>query len=127
MILIDIFTAVFCTIGVFFFFAGSLGLVRFKDLFSRLHALTKADNVGLGFIMVGLLPQSTSVLDAIQLVLIWLLVMLASAAGSFLIAKQQLIENPELLSQLSTLENSPEPVSKSLNSDVSINQPKVKG
>ena len=36
-------------IGVFFYAAGSLGLLRFQDAELRLHALTKADNVGLGF------------------------------------------------------------------------------
>lgn len=36
--------------GAFFFTAGTLGLLRFSDLRSQLHALTKADNLGLGLI-----------------------------------------------------------------------------
>lgn len=34
--------------GVLFFVAGTVGLLRFPDVFSRLHAVTKADTVGLG-------------------------------------------------------------------------------
>lgn len=41
-------------VGAFFFITGSLGLVRFADLPSRLHAITKADTVGLMFIVMGL-------------------------------------------------------------------------
>jgi len=34
--------------GAVFFLAGTLGLLRFPDVYTRLHALTKADNLGLG-------------------------------------------------------------------------------
>jgi hypothetical protein len=33
--------------GLVFFVAGSIGLLRLPDVYSRLHALTKADNLGL--------------------------------------------------------------------------------
>ena len=36
--------------GLAFYAAGSLGLLRFPDTASRLHALTKADNLGLGLV-----------------------------------------------------------------------------
>ncbi|MFT6310066.1 MAG: multicomponent Na+:H+ antiporter subunit G [Porticoccus sp.] len=74
--------------GLFFFLAGSIGLLRFPDVFCRLHALTKADNLGLGLIVFGVLPQAASVFDALQLILIWLLVMVAGAVGCYLIANQ---------------------------------------
>ncbi len=82
----DIFTIVTSVAGLYFFAAGSLGLLRFPDVFSRLNALTKVDNLGLGLIAVGLVPQVTSGFDAIQLVVIWILVMISSAVTSFLIA-----------------------------------------
>ena len=47
--------------GAFFFLAGTVGLLRFPDSLTRLHALTKADNLGLGLIVLGLLPQADSV------------------------------------------------------------------
>ena len=39
---------IFILSGLTFFIAGSIGLLRLPDVYSRLHALTKADNVGFG-------------------------------------------------------------------------------
>jgi multicomponent Na+:H+ antiporter subunit G len=73
--------------GAFFYLAGTVGLLRFPDAYTRLHALTKADNLGLVLVIIGLLPQVPSVLMGLKLVLVWLLVMLSSAAVSQLIAR----------------------------------------
>lgn len=73
--------------GVFFFLAGTVGLLRFPDTLTRLHALTKADNLGLGLVVLGLLPRAGSVLASLKLVLVWLLVLLASSSVSLLIAR----------------------------------------
>lgn len=74
-------------LGLFFFFAGSLGLLRLPDLHSRLHALTKADNLGLGLVCIGLSVVLQSWLIALKLLLIWLLVLAASAAATLLLAE----------------------------------------
>jgi len=73
--------------GLVFFVAGSAGLLRFPDTLTRLHALTKADNVGLGLIVLGLLPQVDGVLTGLKLIAIWALVLFGSAAVSQLIAR----------------------------------------
>lgn len=86
MTLWDIFTLVTCSAGLFFFAAGTVGLLRFPDGFTRLHALTKADNLGVGLIAIGLSPQVSSVFDGLQLLLIWVLVLASSAVTSFLVA-----------------------------------------
>ena len=91
----DIFTIVAICAGGFFFLAGSVGLLRFPDTFTRLHALTKADNLGLGLVVVGLLPQVDSLSTAFKLVLIWFLVLLGSATVSQLIARAVRREGPK--------------------------------
>jgi len=73
--------------GAFFFLAGTVGLLRFPDTLTRLHALTKADNLGLGLVVLGLLPRTGSVVAGFKLILVWLLVLLASSAVSQLIAR----------------------------------------
>ena len=88
MIVANVFTIVFTSSGLFFFIAGTLGLLRFPDVFSRLHALTKADNLGLGMIILGVLPQVANAFDAAQLILIWFLVMYGGAVSCFLVANQ---------------------------------------
>src|SRR5512136_2574602 len=83
----DIFTIVAILTGAFFFLAGTVGLLRFPDTLTRLHALTKADNLGLGLIVLGLLPQVDGVLNGLKLVAIWLLVLLSGADAGQLIAR----------------------------------------
>jgi multicomponent Na+:H+ antiporter subunit G len=59
----------------------------FPDTLTRLHALTKADNLGLGLVVLGLLPQAASPRDGLKLISIWLLGLLAGATVSQLIAR----------------------------------------
>lgn len=73
--------------GAVFFLAGTLGLLRFPDVYTRLHALTKADNVGLGLMIAGLAVQATSWALVGKLLLIWVLVLLAGASVAQLIAR----------------------------------------
>ena len=77
-------------LGALFFCAGTVGLLRFPDVFTRLHALTKADNLGLGLICLGLAWQAKTLTIALKLAVIWLLVLLGSAVSCPLIARYAL-------------------------------------
>ena len=79
--------ALLAVTGVAFYIAGTVGLLRFPDTFTRLHALTKADNLGLGFIVLGMILQSSSFSGAAKLVLIWLLALLVGSSACFLIGR----------------------------------------
>ena len=83
-------SAALLIIGGLFFLAGTLGLLRFPDVYTRLHALTKADNVGLGLIVAGLAIQAASWTIVLKLVFIWLLVLLTGASVAYLVASSAL-------------------------------------
>jgi multicomponent Na+:H+ antiporter subunit G len=85
-LVLDIFTVLAVSAGAFFFLAGTVGLIRFPDALTRLHALTKVDNLGLGLVVLGLLPQANGLFGALKLVTIWLLVQLSGAIVTQLIA-----------------------------------------
>ncbi len=85
MSIYEILSILFCLIGGFFFLAGTLGLIRFPDTYCRLHALTKADNLGLGFIVIGLIFVSGSVPEVIKLSLIWFLALVGSSSACYFI------------------------------------------
>ena len=85
--LLDTFTVLAVLAGAVFFLAGTVGLLRFPDSLTRLHALTKADNLGLGLIALGLLPRAESTLGAFKLVAIWALVQLAGATTAQLVGR----------------------------------------
>ena len=74
--------------GLLFFTAGSIGLLRFPDTLSRLHALTKADTLGLGLVVAGLSLRASSLLEVAQMLLIWLLVLASGASACQLLARQ---------------------------------------
>ena len=84
---LEVFTYVAICAGACFFLAGTVGLLRFPDTLTRLHALTKADNLGLGLIVLGLLPYVDGVLNGMKLIVIWLLVLLSGADAGQLIAR----------------------------------------
>ena len=84
--LLDILTLLAVTAGAVFFIAGTAGLIRFPDALTRLHALTKADNLGVGLIVFGLCLQMPSLFDAAKLVCVWLLTQFAGATVAQLIA-----------------------------------------
>src|SRR5215467_1789566 len=83
---LDALTIVAILAGLFFFLAGTVGLLRFPDSLTRLHALTKADNLGLGLVVLGLLPQASGLLGGLKLVAVWVLVQLSSATVAQIIA-----------------------------------------
>ncbi len=50
----EIVAAFFLLSGSFFMFLAGLGVWRFPDLFSRMHAATKAGSFGIGLMLAGL-------------------------------------------------------------------------
>ena len=85
--LLDLFSIAAISVGTFFFIAGTVGLLRFPDSPTRLHALTKADNLGLGMIALGLMPRADSALSALKLIVVWALVLLSGASTSQFIGR----------------------------------------
>lgn len=76
----------FLLIGAFFFLAGTVGLLRFPDVYTRIHPLAKADNLGLGFIVMSLLVSEENAFQAMELFLTWVLVLISSGVSSQLVA-----------------------------------------
>jgi multicomponent Na+:H+ antiporter subunit G len=72
--------------GAFFFLVGTVGMLRFPDVYTRLHALTKADNLGLGLICFGLAWQAESWYAVITIFVVWCLVMFSSTTCCHLVA-----------------------------------------
>ena len=88
MIFLQALSALLCLVGGAFFLGGTLGLLRFPDTYSRLHALTKADNLGLGCVVLGLMPMVSSLSELIMLGLIWFLALVGSSCSCYLIANR---------------------------------------
>jgi len=74
-------------LGAGFFLAGTVALIRFPDVYSRLHALTKADNLGLGLICLGMAWELGWGRQSLKFLLIWLLALLAGSVSCHLVAR----------------------------------------
>ncbi|ABM61592.1 cation:proton antiporter [Halorhodospira halophila] len=87
MDVLDALSAALLVLGGVFFLTGTVGLLRFPGAFARLHALTKADNLGLGCVVLALMLQAESLWVAAKLLLIWLLALVAATVSAHLIAR----------------------------------------
>lgn len=87
---LDLVCAALLAAGAFFFLAGTFGLLRFPDVYTRLHAVTKVDNLGLGFVVFALMLQADSFGEVLRLALIWGLALAASATAGYLVANNAL-------------------------------------
>lgn len=72
--------------SAFFFIAGVVGFLRFPDAMSRLHAITKADNLGLGLLVSAALFEAPSFEVGLKLVAIWLAALFSSVHVCYVLA-----------------------------------------
>ncbi|MCC5984954.1 MAG: monovalent cation/H(+) antiporter subunit G [Rhodobacteraceae bacterium] len=93
--MLDILGAALIGLGTVFFVAGTVGLLRFPDIFCRLHALTKADGLGLALIALGVALMADGAGDVVRITLIWFFVAVAGATCGHLIARYARRAMPE--------------------------------
>ena len=78
-------TVVACAVlvlGFFFIFTGALGILRFPDFFTRLHAMGKTDTLGVALMAFGLAILEGTTLNAVKILFIILFVGLASPTAT---------------------------------------------
>ena len=69
-LLLDVLSWLCLVGGGFFLIAGAIGILRFPDFYSRLHALGVCDTMGAGLTLVGLMLQGGLTLVTVKLMLI---------------------------------------------------------
>ncbi|HBH27318.1 MAG: monovalent cation/H(+) antiporter subunit G [Desulfofustis sp. PB-SRB1] len=84
---LDIASGTMLCFGIFFFLSGIIALWRFPDTLSRLHAITKADNLGLGLIVLAVALQTGWSIILLKLAAIYLLALYGAAINGYLIAR----------------------------------------
>lgn len=89
-LLFDILSWLFLASGSFFCLTGAVGLLRFPDFFSRIHATSLTDTLGAGLILTGLMIQAGWGLVLPKLVMILLFSFIAGTTASHAMAKAAL-------------------------------------
>ena len=80
------FTIVLSLIGAGFFVAGTLGLLRLPDFYTRVHAVAKCDTVGAGAILLALAIHVAPHPEALKILLLLLLVLISSPTSGHALA-----------------------------------------
>lgn len=75
-----------CVIGALLALIGSVGVLRFPDFFTRLHAASVTDTAGATLALVGMAFLAPSWLIVFKLAAIWLFIFLTSPTGSHALA-----------------------------------------
>jgi len=121
---VHIIGGLFIIIGCFFLLAGSIGVLRMPDLYTRIHAASLIDTGGSTFIILGLLLEAIFIFEspmaAIKLILILLFINFSSPTASHAIAKMALMAG--LIPQSKNGEAAA--VEESLILDIEANKPK---
>ncbi|MFC1994589.1 monovalent cation/H(+) antiporter subunit G [Chloroflexota bacterium] len=81
--MIDIIVTIFLTIGLFFILTGAIGLLRFPDVYSRIHATGLASTLGIGSVLIASLIYfsfNTHVFSVKELLVLGFLLLTAPVA-----------------------------------------------
>ncbi|MBY8974855.1 monovalent cation/H(+) antiporter subunit G [Rhodobacteraceae bacterium NNCM2] len=102
---IDIISAVCLIAGGFFFVVSGIGLNRMPDVFSRMHATSVGDTMGVGLLIVGMCLQAGLTLVTVKLIFILAVVLFIGAVSSHALARAALHdgEQPILMNQKGAL------------------------
>lgn len=86
----DIICIFFVITGIIFMLMGSIGILRLPDFYSRSHAISKSDTLGILFVMFGLVVYEGFSLSGFKLILIILFIALANPIGTHALARSAL-------------------------------------
>ncbi len=87
MSFLDIISSVLLISGAFFGLSGAIGLFKFPDFFTRVHAASVTDSIAAILILSGLLLQTSFDINTAKLLFIILFLMLTSPTASHALAK----------------------------------------
>lgn len=87
MIILDVVSSVLLVAGIFFGFSGAIGLFKFPDFFTRVHAASVTDTIAALLIIVGLLLQTSFDLNTAKLLFILAFLMITGPTASHALAK----------------------------------------
>lgn len=91
MILVtDIFTLLFLIAGLIIILIGGIGIIRLPDFYSRTHAVSLVDTLGILLIITGLIINQGFSLNSLKLILIYIFIAIANPVASHAISKAAL-------------------------------------
>ena len=91
--LINITSALFLLMGSFLCISGGVGILRFPDFYTRMHAVGVTDTLATAMILIGLMLQLPDGLVVLKLILILLMTLFIGPTTSHALAKAAMHNN----------------------------------
>ncbi len=92
-LLLEIASAACLLIGSFLCISGGLGILRFPDFYTRMHAVGVTDTLATGMILFGLMLQVPDGLVIVKLIFILLMTLFISPTASHALARAAMKNN----------------------------------
>lgn len=86
-ILLNISSALFLLIGSFLCVSGGVGILRFPDLYTRMHAVGVTETLATAMILIGLILHNPDFLVDVKLLIILLMTLFISPTASHVLAQ----------------------------------------
>lgn len=87
MLIVETLAAILLSLGALFFLIGTVALLRFPEVYTRLHGVTKCDTLGLGLVLGGLILYEGATLASVKMVFIIVFVFLTSPTAAHALAR----------------------------------------
>lgn len=94
----EIFSWILIFSGAFLILSGSLGVLRFPDMFSRLHPAGITDSLGAPLVLLGLIAQEGFTIVSLKILILILFILITSPTACHALAKaayNDQINNPK--------------------------------
>ena len=88
---ITILSWLFLAAGSFFYLVGALGLFRMPDVFTRMHAVSVSDTLGVGFLITGMAIDAGWSLNTARLVIILAILLFTGPIATHALAQAALL------------------------------------
>ena len=75
-------SVVLVSAGIFFMLVGSVGIIRLPDFFSRTHAVSTSDTLGMLLAIIGIIIYEGFTLSSLKLALVVVFIALANPIGT---------------------------------------------
>lgn len=85
--LLDVASWLLLTVGGIFYVIGAIGLLRMPDVFTRMHAASVSDTLGVGLLLAGMMLQSGWSLVTLKLIIIMIVLFHTGPVASHALAR----------------------------------------
>ena len=84
----NLISTIFILAGLFFVLVGTIGLLRFPDFYTRMHATGKCDTLGEGLMLIGLMVYQGFDLISVKMLFLVIFIFVANPVATHAIARR---------------------------------------